>query len=402
MPDRSIRNINVNHRHQHATTPPTPRRPRSRGRGRLFVVAIIVIVIAAALGVLLSALFAGASVVVTPRTTSVTAPTTIQAALNAPVGTLAFTQTSATLSATTTVPANGTQQVQKPASGVITVSNSFRADPQKLIANTRFQAPDGKIYRIHDSVTVPGMQGSKPGTASVTAYADNPGPDYNRNGTTVYTIPGFKGDPRYAKITGVSGPMTGGFSGAQPTVAKSDLDAAKAQMDTQLDAAVRQALASSIPEGYQLVSGTLTVAFGQLSQTAGSGNQANLSESATASGDLVRTSDLASAIARQTVQGYQGEAVDFADNSNITMTASTTADSSSIMISLGSGQVALLWQFDPNALKQALVGQPKSKFEDIIKQFEPAISKADASVRPFWTSDFPSDPNKITVSVAQQ
>lgn len=403
-PDRSIRNIQVHHRHpqaQRRMEPPEPPRRRRRSSRRLWLVALVVIVIAALLGVLLSALFAGASVTVTPRTAQVSLPASIEAARNAPVGTLSYQEASVSLTATTTVPATGTEHAQKSASGVITIANAYSTASQKLVANTRFQAPDGKIYRIHEAITVPGMQGTQPGTISVTAYADSPGSDYNRSGNTVYTIPGFKGDPRYAKITASSGPMTGGFVGEEPAVAPTDLATAKTNMERQLDTAVRQAFAANLPEGYRLIDGTLSVSFGNLEQTDNGSNTAALSESATASGDVMRTSDLAAAVAKQTVTDYKGEAVTFANPSSVSASASSTPQAGSMQIKLGGGPATLVWLFDPGALQAALVGKPKAQFEAIVKQFEPAIAQADASIRPFWTSTFPSDASKISVTTAE-
>src|SRR5262249_20984903 len=146
-------------------------------------------------------------------------PTMVPAELNAPPGTLSYQMLTVSQSATTTASATGSQQVQKQASGVITISNAYSSAPQTLVATTRFEAPDGKIYRIHTGVTVPGMTAGKPGTVSEPAYADVAGVEYNRSGTTTYTIPGFKSDPRFTKITASSGSMTGGFTGTQPTVA---------------------------------------------------------------------------------------------------------------------------------------------------------------------------------------
>lgn len=402
MPDRSIRNIEINHRHaNHAPAREArPRRPRRR-YGRLWLFGLIVIAAAAVLGALLSLMFAGATVEVTPRSAKVTLPSAIQAALNAPVGTLSYQEADVSLTATTTVPTNGIQQVSKPASGELTIQNTYSSQPQTLIANTRFQAPDGKVYRIRGSVVVPGMQNGQAGTVKAIAYADTPGVDYNRSGTTVYTIPGFKGKAQYAKITAVSGPITGGFVGSQPAVADADLAKAKTAMEVQLDAAVRQQLASNLPQGYQVIGGSLAVTFGDLSQSDAGNGQAAVSETASAHAYVLRTADVAAAVARQTVQGYSGEAVSFADPSSIQPAASTTGQASSLNLALGAGDATLVWQLDPQALKQALVGQPKSNFEAIIRGFQPAAAKADATIRPFWTSTFPTDPNKISVKIQE-
>jgi len=87
-----------------------------------------------------------------------------------------------------TAKATGVENVEKKASGRIVVYNEFSSAPQKLIATTRFETPDGKIYRIKDAVTVPGA-----GSVEATVYADQPGEEYNID-LTDFTIPGFKGN----------------------------------------------------------------------------------------------------------------------------------------------------------------------------------------------------------------
>ncbi|MEK7109270.1 MAG: hypothetical protein AAB919_02435 [Patescibacteria group bacterium] len=399
--DRSIRNIQVHHRHKQAAAPEPTRpqkRPRRRNR-RLWWLALGVVVVAAALGLLLSTIFAGVTVAVTPRTAAVALPPSIVAQQNAPVGTLAYQTLSVTQSATTTVAANGIERVQKQASGVINISNNFSTASQRLIANTRFAAPDGRVYRIRDSVVVPGTSGGKPGTVSITAYADSPGPDYNRSGTTAYTIPGFKGDPRYAKITASSGPITGGFVGDQPSVAPADLQKAKQALEQQLSLSLNAALLSNLPDGYKVIDGTAGVSYGDMLQAAG-GSIATLSESATLGASIVRINDLATAVAKQTVTGYGGEALTFADPAGLSVSASTSKQTNSLQLQLG-GEATLVWVFDQNALKAALVGKPKSEFEAVIKSLQPAIASAEASIRPFWTSSFPSDPAKISITVTK-
>ncbi len=420
--ERSIRNISVGQRkhakHPEAThddrdlSPDGPaeiphRRPRRR-RNRFWLFALIVIAVCAVLGLLLSTVFAGATVTVTPKTQSVTLPATLQAAPNAPTGVLSYQTVTVTRSASLSVAAQGTQKVSRPATGVITLSNTFSTASQRLIANTRFAASDGKIYRIHDSVTVPGATGSgadlKAGTVSATIYADSPGPDYNKPAGATFTIPGFKGDPRYSKFTGISmGAISGGFIGDEPAVAASDLTAAKTSLQQKLDTDVRTAAASEIPDGFVAIPGTLDVVFSDLTQTAGSDKNATLTQNATASGIIVRQGDLAAAIARKTVSDYQGEAVQFVDASAMNVSLATTSKRSDGAITLAlQGSASLVWQFDPNALAQALVGKSKSEFQQTIQAFRPAVSKADATVKPFWEGKFPTDPKKITIKIAGQ
>ena len=358
--------------------------------------------VGAVFGVLLSTVFAGATITAYPRTETVTVPATLEAKPNAPVGTLAYQTISVTRSATVSVPASGTKKVSRPASGVITISNSFGAASQRLIANTRFEAPDGRIYRIRDSVTVPGMKQGVAGTVSATLYADSPGPAYNKSGGVSFTIPGFKNDPRYAKITARSeGALSGGFIGDEPVVAPADLAAAKAELQKQLDGDVRTAAAQAIPDGFAAVPGSLDIVFADVTQTIGADKTAQLTEGATATGIIVRKNDLASAIAHKAVAGYKGEAVLFGDEEQMSFSLSPATKRNGggpVTLTL-SGSATLVWQFDPEALKAALAGKDKKEVPAVAKAFEPAVAKMNTTIKPFWKGMLPQDPSKIKIIV---
>lgn len=404
--ERSIRSIPVpaNHRRARETMyeeTDRPRRPR-RSR-RFFVVAGIVAVVCAIVGVLLSTLFAGATVVVYPRTQAASLPATVDASLNASAGTLAYQSITMTRSASTSMDATGSAKVSRQAVGQITIYNNYSTASQRLIANTRFAASDGKIYRVRDSVVVPGQIKGASGqltAGSVTAsiFADSPGTDYNKSGSERFTVPGFKGDPRYDKFFAQSsGAISGGFVGDEPTVSQSDLQKAQTALEQALQGNIEQDMVAQVPEGYIFVPGTLKVNFSGVTKTL-NGNKAIVGESAVAVGVVVRSDDLASAIARKAVTGYSGEAVGFREISDITIgLATTSTKSGNITLSL-SGTPMLVWQFDPAAIKQALLGKPKGQFQSIVESFKPAIAKADAKIRPFWSGDFPKDPGKITVT----
>jgi len=55
-------------------------------------------------------------------------------------------------------PATGKEKVEEKASGRLTIFNAFSSQPQVLIAGTRFQSPEGKIFRLTDRITIPGAK----------------------------------------------------------------------------------------------------------------------------------------------------------------------------------------------------------------------------------------------------
>ncbi len=415
--ERSIRNIPLHKRARNSASADRkelssdgpaelPHRHKRRRPRRFWFVAAGVVAVCAIFGLLLSTVFAGATVTIYPRTETVGLPATLQARPNAPAGTLSYKIITVTRSANLSVPAQGTTRVSRPATGVITITNTYNSSSQRLIANTRFEAPDGKIYRIHDSITVPGTTGTgsslKPGTAIVTIYADSPGPEYNKPAGTTFTIPGFKGDPRYAKFSAkAGGALTNGFIGDEPAVAAADLSTAKLSLQKKLDTDVRSAATAEIPAGHAAVPGTLEVTFADLVQTPGADKTATISQSAMASWAIIRQSDLANAIAQTEVDRYQGEALNFGDVSEMEVTLASTSKRSDGILTLNlKGKTTLVWQFDKEAFLAALVGKGKVELQATIQAFQPAIAKADATIRPFWRGAFPSDAAKIKIKIA--
>jgi hypothetical protein len=405
--DRSIRNIPIPASHHHISReeipehyqpePPQPRRRARRRPGRFIVWALIIIVICGGAVAGVSMVYAGASVAVVPRTEAVvTASTTLQALISAPVGTLAFARLSATQSATTTVPATGTKKASRTAHGVVTLTSTYTAS-QRLIANTRLAASDGKIYRLASSIDLPAN-----GSVTAQINAESPGEAYNRSGSITFTLPGFAGDPRFEKFSAKSqGAISGGFVGDEPAVADADLEAAKAELKAQLDTSTQRQLSETIPATSVAIPGTLTMVYGDIVQAASADKKsATLSQSATATGGIMNVRDFASALARKLVSDYKGEAVDFKDQGTLTVSvaSSTKAGDEQLFLQV-TGDTTLVWQFDPNKLKEAMLGKDKGQFQSIVQSFAPAITSATATVRPFWIKNFPSDPEKITVDI---
>lgn len=409
--DRSIRNIPIPRGHQHIQRedipeyyqpePPAPRGRSPQGRSRrrpgrfvLWALAIIVVCAGTVAGV--SMLYAGAVVHVTPRIETLTASTTLVAQINAPVGTLSYTVLTATRHATATVPATGTKKVSRVASGTVTISSTYSAS-QRLIANTRLEATDGKIYRLASSVDLPAN-----GSVTATVNAESPGEAYNRSSATTFKLPGFKGDPRYDVFSAKSqGAITGGFVGDEPAVAEADLEAARAELKAKLDNEATRSIAQEVPDASMVLSGSEQAEYGELVQTSSADKKsAIISQSATMSAAVASIRDVASALAGKLVSDYGGEAVDFKDRENLDIQAAPQSPDDEQLQLTAKGSFALVWQFDPNALQEAMLGRNKSEFQDIVDSFAPAIVSATATIRPFWIKNFPAEAEKISIEIA--
>lgn len=408
--ERSIRNVPVSsgsHRRSASRFKddiPLPRKRKKKSKWLWWGVGLTVI--CAIAGLLLSTFFEGATVTITPKTAAIHPPANVTALPNAPQGSLGYKTVTLSKSASTEVTASGTTRVSTPATGVITISNTYSAAKQVLVVNTRFEAPDGKMYRIRSAVTIPGTSknadgSTKPGTVTATIYADQPGESYNRPNTTTFTIPGFKGDSRYTKFSAQSqGPIQGGFVGNKAAVSSADMQKAQDSLKQQLSSALQSGASASIPEGYLPVQGSLAVTYSDIAQAPGSNSKVTLTQTANATVAIVNSANIASVLAKLLVQGYAGEALAFKEpNPLVLQLSSTTSKTTGPLTLLLQGEPILVWQFDQEALKQTLLGKEKSSFEGVLADFAPAIEKAQASIRPFWKATFPKNSSELTIVV---
>lgn len=157
-------------------------------------------------------------------------------------------------------PATGKKFVERRATGKMTVYNAYSSDPQPLVATTRFVAPDGKLFRLAKDAVVPGakiVEGKIiPSTLEVSVIADQPGADYNIGLVDYFSIPGFKGTPKYQAFYGESKEsMTGGFVGEMSFPTDSDIKNAKAEVAQKIESALKDELTKQIPPEFKLIEG---------------------------------------------------------------------------------------------------------------------------------------------------
>lgn len=133
-----------------------------------------------------------------------------------------------------TFPSTGEKDVVQKSRGKINVYNELGSLPQPLIATTRFESPDGLVFRTLKSIVVPGAKVVNgkivPGIINVEVIADKPGQTYNISATQ-FSILAFKekGDlEKYNKIYGKSETsMSSGIIGKAKIVTESDFSNAK-------------------------------------------------------------------------------------------------------------------------------------------------------------------------------
>jgi hypothetical protein len=143
----------------------------------------------------------------------------------------------------------------KKAQGVVVLYNEFDNQPQTLVATTRIQTEDGKIFRLLKTVVIPGLSviggQSKPGAISTEVIADQPGADYNLQASD-FKILGFQGGPKYAKFYAKSSiAFSGGTTEGEAIagISQSDLDSAKQKTELALKAKMTEIINGQLQAG---------------------------------------------------------------------------------------------------------------------------------------------------------
>ena len=162
---------------------------------------------------------------------------------------------------TLSFPASSRKRVAEKATGKIIIYNAHSSAPQPLVATTRFAAPDGKIFRLIERLTVPGakiVQGRiEPSSIEARVVADTPGEAYNIGPVSKFTIPGFSGTPRFATFYAESKEaMSGGAIGETAYPNADDINKAKATVAKTLEEAMKTLILTQVPEVLKLIDGT--------------------------------------------------------------------------------------------------------------------------------------------------
>lgn len=221
--------------------PPIPERPKntddSVGSRVQWIVAVSFFVILGMIGgIVFSLQNPEAKVIIHPKSENISGDVNfVASAENSDVATRFLEYDDAIK---TSVPATGAASGAGGRShGTVTFVNAFSVEAQPLVATTRIQSPDGKIFRITKSVMIPGFQQkdgeTQPGRVEAEVQADTSGAEYDIPATK-FTIPGFSDSTKQEKIYAESqGAMTGGgvSEGKSRSVTQGDIAGAKKRIE---------------------------------------------------------------------------------------------------------------------------------------------------------------------------
>lgn len=389
---------------------PAPSRVRSdsarKKGGKSLWIGVTVVMSVVILGFAIAALTGGATVTVHPKFREPTINSVVEGKKQAGSGELAFELMNLEAEGEREVTAAGQEDVEEQATGRITIYKTT-VGAERLIKNTRFEGPGGLIFRVTESVEVPGAktdsQGKTvPGSVTADVFADQSGSQYNLSAGSKFTVPGFKENDLMELFNSIYAEnqtaFSGGHVGPRFIIDDAELKTATDSLRNELTEALKSRVANSRPAGFILFDSGITFSYEAMpSEDLGNG-RVKIKEKTILHAPMFKNEDLAAYIAGATVPGYDGEPVRIEDPAALSFEYATPYDPSnpdSISFKL-LGKPRIVWTFDSEKLKADLAGGNQTSLNAVLSGY-PAIEKATAKIRPFWRRAFPDDAAEIVI-----
>lgn len=299
--------------------------------------------------------------------------------------------------------ASGKKIVEKKASGKITVYNAYSSTPQPLRIETRFAAPDGKIFKSTKAVTVPGakiIEGKiVPSSIEVDVVAEKAGEAYNIE-PVKFTLIGFKGSPKFTGFFGESkDSMKGGFIGEVAFPTDEDIKKAKEETLKKLQDSIKTLILAQLPRDFKVIDGATDFKILNqkiLSDVDASGNfsiftEAEMTLLAFQEKDLIE-------LIKSKMKNQLGNDFEFKEIIAINYGAP--------LLDIKAGKMNFPIDFkaiasrniDVELLKARIVGQSEQDLKVLLFAL-PGLENAKISLWPFWVRKIPLNERKITILI---
>ncbi|MCX7589833.1 MAG: baseplate J/gp47 family protein [Patescibacteria group bacterium] len=295
--------------------------------------------------------------------------------------------------------ANGKKNISQKATGQITIYNNFSSGEQFLIANTRFQSPNGLIYRLASNVVIPGAQIKDgkiiPSSITATVVADEPGEKYNTGPISKLIIPGFKDSPKYDGFYGeLKQGASGGFVGEKVFPLDSDIEKAKKEISEKLKLALENSITFKKPDNFDFVGNFQTDILKIIvvsTSTDDAGNFAVLAEGETKIFAIRRTDLINFLIGFYNQSNYKK-----IDNFKFEyLNARPDFNNGIVNFNLKSSG-NFVYNLNLNDFKNNIAGKKIKEVESIIKNLD-ELESAKILIKPKWVNVLPANVSKINI-----
>lgn len=355
-----------------------------------------------------SLLFSGAKVKITPKHDEVEVNDVFEARKSATGDTLPFEIMSVDGEESKVVPSTGSTDSATKATGRVVIYNSYSTASQKLIATTRIETSDGKIYRLDNAVTVPGMKTVSgkvtPGSVEANVTSDQPGDSYNI-AESDFIVTGFKGTAKETKFAVRSkGPFTGGSTGKVYTISNDEGKKAYDELTQALKAKLIVDAQNQVPKGYHMFPNATIFDIDSNGQSFTSKtNDITLNASGTLSVFIVPEKSFTEVMALKLISGFDPEVPIRIQNLNdmsvtIQNAESIIPTSVNTINLLVKGTPLFVWEVDAGMITKDLSGSSKKDFNTIIAKY-PGVETAELLLKPFWITKIPRNEADIKINI---
>jgi len=359
----------------------------------------------------ISLVFSSATVIITPKIEKIIFTSdsyTAKLETNDSAGGLTYEILTVKQKLGETVDATEEAEVSRKASGVIVIYNNYSSASQRLINNTRFEANNGKIYRINKSVVVPGFTKVNgkivPGSVEAVVYADQTGADYNLKLSELvgdFKIPGFKGDVRYNSFYALlKTDISGGYHGKERIVANDIRVSAENSVKNKLKEQLVKELYNVKPDNYLILGDSYSVDYVILEDTAIDTNKAQINIEGNLNAVVFNKLKLAKYIATEKGVNFSDLPIEFIvdDNLDVSFVANDKSLWKNKILELKlNGEAVIKWLYDAEVMKKELAGRKEAELENLALEYKNSVTGIQVIFRPVWTRYFPDNLNKIRI-----
>ena len=298
-------------------------------------------------------------------------------------------------------------QAREKASGTVKIFNDFSSSPQRLAPETRFQAVDGKIFRIgNEEVIIPGKKGNIPGEISADVYADQAGAEYNID-VTDFSIPGFLElglNDKYAGMYALSTKkFSGGFSGSRPSISGGLKEAQTKDLESKIQTMLQERILSEKTPEMLLVQNSASIVFKEPVFVADDEQEGVLSVTGTMYALLLNKEELGSYLAQRELELQEGATVELSsDTKLVPIYRGGDVDYQSIQkadIEIDN-QVLYIWNVDQQRVAADFATVFKDAVPNLIEGMQ-SIGSINIRNHPRWRKTLPANPEDIKIKIVK-
>ncbi len=304
-----------------------------------------------------------------------------------------------------TYPASEQKRITKKATGMVTLFNEYSSAPQKLVASTRLETPDKRIYRLDEGVVIPGakIEAGKiiPSSVTVAVTANKPGGEYNIGPVEKFVIPGFRESrlPQYDGFYGKSDlPMSGGFDGEIWYPSDEDFALAEKDIEEQLRAALEVFIRTNIPDEFVIIENEIQYELmrKEIMEEHPQEKEFALFAEAAMSMPAYREADAIDALTKK-AQSELGDGYALKEYS-LDVSASSADFEKALLVLTTTFSGTFTRAIDTKNFRERAAGKEEIDLRALVFSL-PGVESARISLWPIWVSRVPENQDKIRISI---